>query len=297
MGFFKEIFFQGLYVPFYNLLIFFAWATNGSVGWSIVILTVIIRTALLSSSIKAARSGVKMQLMQPKMNELRAKHKTDSKKMNEELMKLYKEEGTSPWGSCLPLLIQLPIIIILYQVFMVGLDTSRYNLLYSFIPRPDVLHTMFLGINLADKNLWVFPIIAGATQMLLSWMTLPRPDKSKPAPKNDPMAMMNKQMIFMFPLITVFIARSVPAALVLYWIVTTVFSIAQQYYVNTKIKNEKSVEKAEEEIEANPAELEKPKDVVPTRPEKKDMMTNIMRKRLDKTDKKKGVSITIRAKK
>ena len=293
MSFFKEIFRQGLYIPFYNLLIFFAWATDGSVGWAIIILTVVIRTILLPSSIKAAKASVKLQSVQPKMNEIRNKHKADPKKMNEEMMKLYKEEGTSPWGSCLPILIQLPVIIILYQVFMIGLDTSRYNLLYSFVPRPEVLHTMFLGMNLADKSLWVLPILAGATQMLLSWMTMPKTDPN--AAKNDPMAMMNKQMIFLFPLVTIFIARSVPAALVLYWIVTTIFGIGQQYYVNKKIKSEKLNKNL---IETTSSESEeKPEIIEPPKSTKRDLMTNMMRKRLDKQDKNKGVSITIREKK
>ncbi|MFA7244263.1 MAG: YidC/Oxa1 family membrane protein insertase [Patescibacteria group bacterium] len=294
MSFIKEIFRAVLYIPFYNLLIFFAWATGGSVGWSIVILTIIIRLILLPSSLKAAKASVKLQAVQPKMNEIRTKHKDDPKKMNEEMMRLYKEEGTSPWGSCLPLLIQLPIIIILYQVFQIGLDTSRYDLLYSFTPRPEALHTVFLGFNLALHDLWILPIIAGATQMLLSWMTLP---KASPTQKNDPMAMMNKQMIFLFPLITIFIARSVPAALVIYWIITTIFSIGQQYYVNTNIRNEKLKTKNENSAELSPVQIDEPKENKAEKPAKKDLMTKVMQGRLDKQDKKKGVSITIREKK
>lgn len=292
MSFITQIFRYALYIPFYNLLIFFAWATSGSVGWSIVILTVIIRFLLLPSSLKAAKAGVLMQALQPKMNELREKHKADPKKLNEEMMKLYKEEGTSPWGSCLPILIQLPIVFILYQVFQIGLDTSHYGLLYSFVPRPDTLKTMFIGFDLAGKDPWILPIVAGASQMLLSWMTMPKAD---PKQKSDPMMMMNKQMIFIFPLITIFIARSVPAALVIYWIVTTIFGIGQQWYVNKNIRNSQAMKKEIAKEEKIIESLEDKGEVRP-KPAKKDMMTRVMQGRLDKQDKKKGVSITIRKK-
>jgi membrane protein insertase Oxa1/YidC/SpoIIIJ len=108
---------------------------------------------------------------------------------------------------------------------------------------------------------------------------------------------MNKQMIFLFPLITIFIARSVPAALVIYWIITTIFSIGQQYYVNTNIRNEKLKTKNENSAELSPVQIDEPKENKAEKPAKKDLMTKVMQGRLDKQDKKKGVSITIREKK
>jgi len=286
-----------LYIPIYNSLIFFASVFGGSVGWAIVVLTIIIRSILLPSSIKAAKSATKMQMLQPKMNEIKEKYKGDQKRQSEETMKMYKEEGTSPFGSCLPLLIQLPIIFVLYRVFMIGIDTSKYDLLYLFTPRPETLDTMFLGFNLAVPNLWVLPILAGALQFLVSWMSMPKVD---PNAKKDAASNMTRQMMYLFPIMTVFIARSLPAALALYWIITTLFSVGQQWYVNKNIKNV-----SKQEARSKKQEKTKTKknistdDQQPTTSKKKkpDMVTNMMKKRLDKSDKKKGVEVTIRQKK
>lgn len=277
----KQIF----YIPFYNLLIFFAWLTGGSVGWSIILLTVLIRVILLPSSIKAARSATKLQRLQPKMNEIKERFKGDQKKQNEEMMKMYKEEGASPFGSCLPLLIQLPILLILYRVFTVGLDTSRYGLLYNFTPRPEVLHPVFLGIDLAKPELWILPILAGLLQLGLSLMTMPKPVPGKDG-KIDPTQAMTRQMTFLFPIMTIFIGRSIPAALTLYWVITTLFGLGQQWYVNKNIKtnSEKLIT------------VEKDLSKKSSKPKKSDLMTRVMKNRLDKQDRKKGVKIDIRQK-
>lgn len=294
------------YIPFYNLLIFFAWLTNGSVGWSIVLLTVLIRLILLPSSLKAAKSATKLQALQPKMNEIREKHKGDQKKQNEEMMRLYKEEGASPFGSCLPLLIQLPILLILYRVFTAGLDTSRYGLLYSFTPHPETLQPVFMGINLAKPELWILPILAGVLQLVLSIMTMPKATKNKDG-KVDPTQAMTKQMTYLFPIMTVFIGRSIPAALTLYWVITTLFGIGQQWYVNKKLKSHQSrPSRAEAEISNVKNEEKEPirggtkqieeRETKKEKPARSDLMTNIMKKRLNKQDRKKGVEITIRKK-
>lgn len=285
------------YIPIYNLLIFFAFLTNGSVGWSIVLLTVLIRLILLPSSLKAAKATTKMQALQPLMNEVKEKFKDDKQKQTEEMARIYKEEGASPLGACLPLLIQLPILFILYRVFRIGLDTSRYDLLYSFTPRPETLHSVFMGINLAKPELWVLPILAGVLQLGLSIISMPKQTPS-PDGKVDPAQAMTKQMTYIFPIVTIFIARSLPAALALYWVITTLFGLAQQWYVNKKLKpqnsNLKTLEKDPviQEIKEDLKAIEAPKE----KPKKTDIMTRVMQNRLNKQDKKKGVEITIRKK-
>ena len=323
-AFFKTI----LYIPFYNLLIFFAFLTNGSIGWGIILLTILIRALLWWPSIKAAKATTKLQAIQPKMNELKEKHKGDTKKMNEETMKLYKEAGASPLGCCGPMIIQLVVIYILYSVFRIGFDTANYNLLYHFTPRPDAINPLFFGIDLSKPELWILPILAGATQMVLSLMTMPKSDPSK---KADPTAMMNKQMTYLFPIMTIFIARSLPSGLALYWVITTLFSLGQQYYVNKVIRKEttpatisnakflmpdenpKQIPTSNVQnsgvIARNKAILDNeasisggiPKNSVTNEQsnldkKKPDMMTRIVKGRLDKQDKKKGVEITIRQK-
>lgn len=288
----KQIF----YIPFYNLLIFFAWLTNGSVGWSIILLTILIRVILLPSSLKAAKATTKIQALQPKMNEIKEKYKDDKQKQTEEMSKLYKTEGASPLGSCLPLLIQLPILLILYRVFRIGLDTSRYDYLYTFTPRPEVLHPIFFGIDLSKPEHWILPILAGVLQLLLSIMTMPKtvPNASG---KVDPTQAMTKQMTYLFPIMTVFIARSLPAALALYWVITTLFGIGQQWYVNKHLKtNNSKLKTVEPEFILEEREDEIKKIESAEKPKKTDMMTRVMQNRLNKQDKKKGVEITIRKK-
>jgi len=291
----KDFFTTILYIPIYNLLIFFASVFGGSIGWAIVVLTIIIRAILLPSSIKAAKSATKMQMLQPKMNEIKKKYKDDQKKQSEEMMKMYKEEGTSPFGSCLPLLIQLPIIFVLYRVFQHGIDTSSYNLLYSFTPRPEAIGTHFIGFDLSVPDLWILPITAGLLQLLVSWMSMPKVD---PNAKKDAASNMTRQMMYLFPIMTVFIARSFPAAISFYWIITTLFSVGQQWYVNKNIKKpmtskDKSQSTGNKQISSSKSKKSNRKETK----KKPDMVSNMMKKRLNKSDKKKGVEVTIRQKK
>lgn len=298
----KEFFATVLYEPFYNLLILIVWLTPGHyVGVAIVILTLLTRVILLPSSLKAARFQVKNTELQPKINKIKAEIK-DSQEQTKAIMALYKEEGHSPLGSCLPLLIQMPILIVLYSVFSHGLTVDGFSALYSFVPRPDTINTAFLGFDLTKKDPWVLPIVAAAFQFLLSFMMLPKKVKGVVEEKsNDPMAMMNKQMLFLPAVITVFFGRSMPSALVIYWIMTTLFSIGQQWYVNKEIKSQsaswrtkiKSIDGETPQIPQTPEtpQIEEPE------PKKKDLLTNIMNRRLDKQEKRAGVSVTVRTKK
>jgi len=299
----KQAFHVILYQPLYNLLIFIAWLIPGhSVAWAIIVLTIIIRLALLPSSIKTAYFQVKNMELQPKVNKIKAEIK-DSVEQNKAIMELYKEEGHSPFGSCLPTLIQLPILIVLFSVFKSGLHTGGFVDLYSFTMHADVVNTMFFGMDITKPNPWVLPIIAGLLQMGLSMMTMPKqPKKVAGAAEPDPMAMMSKQMVYFAPLITVFFGRSMPAALVIYWIVTTLFSLGQQYYVNNKIKQQKLtgkplvIEPAKPVVKATPKA--EPKVEVKAEPKaKKTMMEQVMAKRLDNQEKKAGVNVTVRTKK
>jgi len=289
----KELVKAVIYQPLYNILIFLAWLIPGhSIGWAIIILTILIRLALLPASLKATKLQVRLQELQPKINKLRSEIK-DAKEQNVAIMNLYKEEGVSPMGSCLPTLIQLPILWILYTVFRNGLDASRYSLLYQFTPRPEVVNTHFFGFNLNTPDPWVLPIIAGLLQFALSWLMMKKTNKPKDkseleAEAKDPMQAMNKQMIFLFPLITIFIGRSFPAALVIYWIITTLFSLGQQIYVMKKMPRQAETKTTAISSKNLPAKNPQNK--------KRDLLGSIMDKRLTKQAKKAGVSISVRQK-
>jgi len=238
-----------LYQPLFNALIFLIWLIPGhSVAFAIIVLTIIIRLILVPSSLKASRAQVRMRNLQPEIQKIQAQYKGDKQKQSQALMEFYKVNKINPLGSCLPLLIQFPILIVLYYVFINGLNTSHFDLLYSFIPRPEFINTMFFGLDLAQPDRWILPVIAGVLQYFQSRQLMP------PTPKGtqqDTQTMISKQMMYLMPLFTVIIAGRLPAALPLYWIITTFFGIAQQWYVmrenpkfeilNPKLKEENTI--------------------------------------------------------
>ena len=238
----KELLKIVLYKPLYNLLMFLVWLIPGhSVGWAIIAITLIVRFALLPSSIKTTKSQQKMKLLTPELKKIKEQFKDDRQGEAQATMALYKKHGVSPWGSCLPLLIQLPILIILYRVFMVGLNSSRYDLLYSFTPHVDNINTWFLGFDLSTPDKYILPIIAGLSQLVQSWQMKQMNPPAASGGKDDFAKMFSGQMMYMMPLFTVFIAMKLPAALALYWIVTTLFMVVQTWWTARSFK-EKSEE-------------------------------------------------------
>ncbi|MCX6812377.1 MAG: YidC/Oxa1 family membrane protein insertase [Candidatus Berkelbacteria bacterium] len=228
----SSFFTQILFIPIYNLLMFLVGTVPGhQVAVAIILLTIIIRIILLPTSLKASRSMIELQKIQPEMTAVREKYKKDQKMMSQEMMALYKKHKVSPFGSCLPLIIQLVVLIIFYRVIMIGFNADHFNLLYSFIKHPSSINLIFWGVNVSKPNLWVLPLLAGALQFIQTKM-MPQPPATKNA--TDPMVAMNKQMIYFFPLITIFIARSLPAGLAIYWVITSLVMILQQWYINNK---------------------------------------------------------------
>lgn len=235
----KELLKIVLYKPLFNLLIFLAWLIPGhSIGWAIIGITFLVRLALLPSSIKTTKSQQKMKLLTPELKAIKEKFKGDRQGEAQATMALYKKHNVSPWGSCLPLLIQLPILIILYRVFMAGLNSARFDLLYSFTPHLSSINSWFMGVDLSQPNKYVFPIIAGLSQLVQSWQM----KKMTPVPtagqKDDFSKIFSGQMMYMMPIFTVFIAMRLPAALSLYWITTTLFMVVQTWWTARSFKIE-----------------------------------------------------------
>lgn len=230
-----------LFRPLLNMLIGFANVLPGhSVGWSIIFVTFIVRLILLPSFLHQARAmqknQEKMKAIQGKLDESKKKHKDDKAKHAEETMKIYKEAGINPASGCLPLIIQLPILIALYRVFFTGLTPDTYHYLYSFITHPQQLSFLFLGINLSLPSL-LLGCVAGALQFVQMKFLAPTQPSSPTASDETAvmMASMQKNMAYIFPAMTIFIALRLPAALALYWAVSTMFGIAQQYFVKKSL--------------------------------------------------------------
>lgn len=230
-----------LYQPFYNILMFFAAIVPGhSIGWAIILVTLLVRVILWKPTQKGLAAPMKLKQYSGEIKELQERHKDDRQAQATALMNFYKEKGVSPFAGCLPLLIQLPILIVLYQVFIAGLHTIEPHLIYSFTPRPETLNTMFFGLDLSKPDRIILPVLAAVVQYFQSRQLQKMNAGTTPTDPKDPAAMMNKQMTIMFPAFTYFISLSLPAGLPLYWIASGLFSMAQQSYLLKTVKLEPS---------------------------------------------------------
>lgn len=233
------IFHEVLYKPLLNALIFIYEIIPGNdLGIAIILLTVLIKVILLPLSKKSIESQKALSKLQPEIKKIQDKYKNDKEKQAKAMMEFYKQNKINPASGCMPLLIQLPILIALYKVFLTGLNSDVLPDLYSFMPHPEHINSMFLGfVNLAERNI-PLALIAGGLQYIQTKMIMPKMTQSK---KSEPdfASIMNKQMIYMMPVMTVMISLSFPAGLPLYWITVTLFAIGQQHFVMKKQNNEK----------------------------------------------------------
>jgi YidC/Oxa1 family membrane protein insertase len=219
------------YQPIFNLLV---WIYNlvGDMGVAIVLLTLVIKLVLYPLSKKSVTSQRALQELQPKVEALKVKFKGEKDKLAKELMQLYQSEKVSPLSSCLPLLVQLPFLIALYQVFNSGLRSpDSLSLLYPFIHNPGTLsHIAFGSWDLLAAS-WPLAVAAGLAQFWQSKMLVTKkPAVSGEASKDEGQAaMMNKQMLYVMPAITVIIGFKLPSGLIVYWLVNILFTIVQQY--------------------------------------------------------------------
>jgi YidC/Oxa1 family membrane protein insertase len=224
--------------PLLNALVFlYLWLPGRDMGMAIIALTVIIRIILWPLSHKALHSQRQMQSIQPQLGEIKRKYAQDKAKQAQEMAALYKQYKINPLLGCLPLLVQFPILLALFRVFQLGLQEGVWQQLYSFTPRPEQLDPTLMGIiDLSERSI-VLALLAGVLQFIQSFMLMPSKAAQK-AQGGSVAAALNKQMLVFFPLLTVFFGLSFPAALPLYWVVTTLFAIFQQYihdrYVFTK---------------------------------------------------------------
>jgi YidC/Oxa1 family membrane protein insertase len=228
MGFFTVT----IYQPLYNLLVWLYNVLPGAdIGIAIIVLTILIKGLLFPLTFKQLKSQKEMQEIQPLIKEIQAKYKDDKEKLAQELMGVYKEHNVNPFASCLPLIVQLPIFIGLFQVLRNGFGEVNGDILYSFVANPGMIDPMFLG--LIDLSTVFFPlvILASIAQYFQMKFTIGRRvDKSvrkeSGAMDEDMTARMNKSMMYMMPVVTLIIGTTLPAGLMLYWLATTLLTIA-----------------------------------------------------------------------
>jgi len=242
MAFFINVFKIILYQPLFNaLILLYIYLPGHDFGVAVIVLTVIIRIILYPLMVQSIKSQKILSELQPKIQGIQQQFKDDKEKQTRAMMELYQKEKINPFGGCLPLLIQFPILIALYQVFWRGLQPGAMRHLYGFTPNPGAIDPTFFGfINLAEPSLWL-AFLAGILQFFQSKMLTPHQSKlgTGQAPKNKNQMnqfsnTMQKQMLYFFPIFTVFILWKLPSAIGLYWIITSLFSIGQQYLIFKK---------------------------------------------------------------
>jgi YidC/Oxa1 family membrane protein insertase len=265
MSFFSWAWTSIITQPIYNALIFFASIVPGhNLGWAIILLTILLRTLLLLPNQKALKSQKKLQTLQPKLSALKEKHNGDQQKIAQETMSLYKEHKVNPFGSCLPILIQLPILIGLFHVIQSGLNQGNNYLLYGPLKDFDIslVETNFYGLlELTEINFIALPIIVGLLQFLQLKLSFARQKAKQPnekKKKSSEMEIANKSMTYIMPFMIAFFTASVPSGVGLYWAFSTVYGIGQQYVVN------RSHDENETTIKVLPAKKDKKKD--PSKP-------------------------------
>lgn len=259
--FMSFIYTEILYRPILNLLIYIYNIIPGNdMGIAIILLTVFIKLALYPLSYKSIKAQREMQEIQPLMEEIKKKYKDQKDKMAKELMALYKKHKVNPMGSCLPLLIQFPFLIAVYRVFLHISDPETLDLLYPFVHNPGSINTTFLGlINLAEPYI-MLAILVGAVQFWQTKMMIhTKQPKVAGAQDESVMANMNKQMMYFMPVMTVVIGFKLPSGLILYWLITTILTIAQQYIFFKKHHQPITAGGEEQVIEGE--KIEEPKQI------------------------------------
>ena len=218
------------YQPILNTLIFF-YKIFDNFGLAIICLTLFIRGLLIPLTLPAIRSAKKIKKLTPELDKIKKKYNHDKKRLQQEQLKFYKTHGINPASGCLPYILQFFILITLYRAFMFFIAGGGKI--------DDVLvNTRFLWLDLTTPDpYWILPILAGASQLVLSKMMTTETQKVAEVQKKkkedlaDTMGEMQKQMVYLMPLMTVLIGARLPSGLALYWVVTTLFSVGQQYIV------------------------------------------------------------------
>ncbi len=227
--FFSTTFNIVLYRPILNLLIWL-YGAIGNFGWAIIVLTLIVKILLNPLNKRALESQKTMMKIQPKIKEIQSKFK-DKEQQGREMLKLYQETKFNPFSGIFLLFLQLPVLWALFRVFQSGLDFEKTNgMLYSFISLPQAINPYFLTINLAEPSIFLAAITAVAQYIQVKTAAPPREEaKEKSKDQAERISqMVQKQTMLFIPAFTFFVLFNLPAAIALYWSLTTVLNIIQQ---------------------------------------------------------------------
>lgn len=192
-------------------------------GWSIVLLTIFIRIILFPLGQIGFKSMRQMQKIAPKLNELKDKYKNDKERLYRETTNLYRTYKINPLGGCLPILLQIPIFIALYEVLLTAIELRHAPFIWwiNDLSSPDSVGTIsLLGFNI---GIHILPLIMGLTMFFQQWLTPTTADQAQA-----------KMLLWIMPILLTVLFWGFPSGLVLYWTINNIFSIGQQYYILKK---------------------------------------------------------------
>ena len=206
-------------IPFLYLLHFFHRFT-GSYGVDIILLTVLIKLLLAPLTHKSFVSMKAMQKLQPQMEKIKEKYGNDKEKLNKEIMELYRRNGVNPLGGCLPMVLQFPVFIGLYNALSTPIELRHASFLWiNDLSRPD-WESLPIAIGGWQFGIPVLTILMGASMFIQQWMTPTAGDPNQ------------RKIMMLMPLMFTFMFVSFPAGLTVYWLVNNLLTIAQQYWIN-----------------------------------------------------------------
>ncbi|MGI5828392.1 MAG: YidC/Oxa1 family membrane protein insertase [Patescibacteria group bacterium] len=257
-----SIWFTFLYQPLVNVLLFLYQAVGGNLGLAIILITVLIRLALILLTLPGMKSAQKMHDLKPELDKLKKKHKNDKQALAQAQLELYRQYNLNPLSGLLPMVVQFVVLIALFQVLnnviepangVSGLNEVLYPFvrlpsdttlntwfIYRHVTEPDVIRLPFsinLGLFSINTIPGVFLIGAALMQFISSKMMVPKAVLTQNNDKAGEEAMataMQKQMTYFMPLMTIFIGLRFDFGLVLYWITFSAMMIIQQLYFKKK---------------------------------------------------------------
>ena len=233
-----SIWYTLVYNPIYNALIFLVDILPGhSVGLAIILITLAVKVILYPLTTRSIKAQRAMKELEPELKQIKEKHGDNREKLAQATMSLYKERGVTPFSGCLPLLIQIPVVIGLYLVFYSGLKEIDPTILYSFVSAPESLDMHFLIFDLSAKSMFL-AVLAGVAQYYQTSLSLGKPKPEEQTKKEgessfqqDFTRSMQIQMRYVLPVMIGFIAYTTAAAVALYWATSNILGIVQEYLV------------------------------------------------------------------
>ena len=222
----------GMFSPLASVILFILkgfYKVTRSYGLAIILLTTLIKAALLPLSLKGQASMQRMQQLQPKIKELQERHKDDKQKLAEEQMRLWREQGVSPFGGCLPTLIQIPVFIALYRALQSSFDLRQRAFLWiDDLSQPDALFTFSFSLPFIGNTFNLLPIL-WMISIVISQKMMPRPKVE------DPQMKQQQTMMTIMPLMFGVLFYGLPAGLLLYFVTQSVLTIGEQKFIRRQL--------------------------------------------------------------